>query len=67
MLNKKLESLQQERAALGIRIKQIQDRLTSGYSKPLEESLTALLKQDMVLISQETEVLISLSTRSSVG
>ncbi len=53
----KLLAIKKSREDLLIKINQIQGRLLSGYSKPLEQSLMALLKQDMALISQTTDLL----------
>ncbi len=58
--NKKLLEIQQERDALAIRISQIQGRLLSGYSRPLEDSFILLLKQDMKLICQVTDLLVQI-------
>jgi len=56
----KLLEIKKSREALLIKINQIQGRLLSGYSKPLDQSLMALLKQDIALISQTTDLLDSL-------
>ncbi len=56
----KLLEIQKERESLLIRINQIQGRLLSGYSKPLDQSLVLLLKQDMAFIGQITDLLVSL-------
>lgn len=61
--NKKLLEIQQERDALAIRISQIQGRLLSGYSRPLEDSFILLLKQDMKLICQTTDLLIQINQK----
>jgi len=55
-----LNQIKQERDALAIRISQIEGRLLSGYSKPLDDSLTELLRQDMKLICQTTDILSQL-------
>ena len=57
--------IKQERDALAIRIAQIEGRLLSGYSRPLDDSLTDLLKQDMKLICQTTDLLTSAPASSS--
>ncbi len=58
--SEKLLEIQKNRENLLIKINQIQGRLLSGYSKPLDQSLILLLKQDMALISQITDLLSSL-------
>ncbi len=58
--SEKLLEIQKNRQNLLIKINQIQGRLLSGYSKPLDQSLILLLKQDMALISQITDLLSSL-------
>lgn len=50
-------ALYEARRQLAQKMLQIQNRLASGFSKPLEESLTELKKADMRLICQITDQL----------
>lgn len=52
-----IQALYEARRQLAVKIGQIQDRLTSGYSKPLETHLNDLLKADMRLVCQITDQL----------
>jgi len=57
----RIHQLNQNRKPLLERIQQIEARLISGYSRPLEDSLNDLLKKDMKIICSITNELTNIS------
>lgn len=57
-------NLQNERDALGKRIKTIEQRLQFAYSEPLNDYCQTLMKQDIALTCQMIDILIGLKKRA---
>ena len=54
-----LDNIKQLRAHLAKQIETIEKRLNFSHSKPLEDHLNDLLRKDMQLACQETDLLVS--------
>lgn len=50
--------IQRQKDELGVKIQQIENRLMSGYSKPLDDYLNELKREDTKLSCQLTDILI---------
>jgi hypothetical protein len=64
MLPKELQELQAQKEALAKRIDTIQQRLIFAYSEPLNDHCIELMKQDMQLASQMTDLLVKLEKKT---
>lgn len=60
---KEILELQEQQKVLQLKIKEIENRQRFGYSEPLHEHMIALMKQDMQLSCQITDLLLPLKKK----
>ena len=55
-----IKQLAQRRDSLGTQIKSMQDRLSFGFSEPLNRYKIALMREDLTLLAQMTDELCAI-------
>ncbi|MDF2529943.1 MAG: hypothetical protein K0Q57_823 [Gammaproteobacteria bacterium] len=61
---KEILDLQDQQKSLNLKIKEIENRQSFGYSQPLHDYMIELMKQDMKLTCQITDLLMDLKKKA---